>query len=434
MTAEVAILNKLAVALAADSAVTVGQGGESKKVFNTADKLFELSSKQPIACMIFSGGQFMQAPLPVLIKDFRAQEHDADTVRSLSDELLRHFQKFAGDSPADVKSRPVYDLTWKVTDFLSERFQEQLAQRISSLGKPSEGSDKPITPDKLLEIIWDHTVKLLERISTSWVEVRFLGEYPSDDQIQPIVKAALNGAEFQVPEAFRDRVVGVISDALRKATPFASSTGLVVAGFGSKELFPTLVHIDLFEPVMGVVKYREVENVDIDRKGPKSRVMAFAQREMAERFLFGLDSALKRKLTQFARSTVNKIGETILVGLTFATDEERDSLGDAIRGAERSFIEEFDQTGMDAIRNESQQAVEEMVEFMPKQDLAEFAEALVNLSSLQRRVHSGFETVGGPIDVAVISKAEGLVWVKRKHYFPPELNARFFNRLGGHHA
>jgi len=86
---------------------------------------------------------------------------------------------------------------------------------------------------------------------------------------------------------------------------------------------------------------------------------------------------------------------------------------------------------METVRRESQQAVEDMVEFMPKQDLADFAEALVNLSSLQRRVTSGFETVGGPIDVAVISKAEGLVWVKRKHYFPAELNARFFNRLGG---
>lgn len=65
---------------------------------------------------------------------------------------------------------------------------------------------------------------------------------------------------------------------------------------------------------------------------------------------------------------------------------------------------------------------------MPKQDLGEFAEALVNLSSLQRRVNSGFETVGGPVDVAVISKAEGLVWVKRKHYFPEGLNSRFFDR------
>jgi hypothetical protein len=37
------------------------------------------------------------------------------------------------------------------------------------------------------------------------------------------------------------------------------------------------------------------------------------------------------------------------------------------------------------------------------------------------------ETVGGPIDVAVISKGDGLVWVKRKHYFPAELNQHFFS-------
>jgi hypothetical protein len=128
---------------------------------------------------------------------------------------------------------------------------------------------------------------------------------------------------------------------------------------------------------------------------------------------------------------VSKIGETIIGGLTFADEGEKVALADAISDAERSFLDEFDTSGMETIRRESQIAVEEMVEFMPKQDLAEFAEALVNLTSLQRRVSAGFETVGGPIDVAVISRAEGLVWVKRKHYFPPELNARFFNRLGG---
>jgi len=32
------------------------------------------------------------------------------------------------------------------------------------------------------------------------------------------------------------------------------------------------------------------------------------------------------------------------------------------------------------------------------------------------------ETVGGPVDVAVISKGDGLIWMKRKHYFEPGLN------------
>ena len=42
------------------------------------------------------------------------------------------------------------------------------------------------------------------------------------------------------------------------------------------------------------------------------------------------------------------------------------------------------------------------------------------------------ETVGGPIDVAVISKGDGFIWIERKHYFRPELNPHFFsNYLSG---
>ena len=65
---------------------------------------------------------------------------------------------------------------------------------------------------------------------------------------------------------------------------------------------------------------------------------------------------------------------------------------------------------------------------LPKEELAEMAEALVNLTSLKRRVTPAAETVGGPVDVAVISKGDGLVWMKRKHYFAPELNPRYFER------
>jgi hypothetical protein len=32
------------------------------------------------------------------------------------------------------------------------------------------------------------------------------------------------------------------------------------------------------------------------------------------------------------------------------------------------------------------------------------------------------------VDVAIISKDEGFVWTKRKHYFPAELNQRFLAR------
>jgi len=67
-----------------------------------------------------------------------------------------------------------------------------------------------------------------------------------------------------------------------------------------------------------------------------------------------------------------------------------------------------------------------VVGILPKDELASMAEALVNLTSFKRRITMDAETVGGPIDVAVISKGDGFVWIKRKHYFKPELNPHFF--------
>ena len=56
------------------------------------------------------------------------------------------------------------------------------------------------------------------------------------------------------------------------------------------------------------------------------------------------------------------------------------------------------------------------------------AESLIALTGLKRRMTSSEESVGGPVDVAIISKSDGFIWMKRKHYFNKELNAQFFQR------
>jgi len=65
---------------------------------------------------------------------------------------------------------------------------------------------------------------------------------------------------------------------------------------------------------------------------------------------------------------------------------------------------------------------------LPVNEMAELAETLINLQSLKERVTKRSESVGGPVDVAVITKSEGLVWVKRKHYFDISLNSRYLAR------
>jgi len=51
MTAEIAIMNRIGVAIAADRAVTLG-GGEGK-IYTSSDKLFQLSTVAPVGIMIY---------------------------------------------------------------------------------------------------------------------------------------------------------------------------------------------------------------------------------------------------------------------------------------------------------------------------------------------------------------------------------------------
>ncbi len=85
--------------------------------------------------------------------------------------------------------------------------------------------------------------------------------------------------------------------------------------------------------------------------------------------------------------------------------------------------------GLSSVRRDAYwYPVIQVVGVLPKDELASMAESLVNLTSFKRKVSLQAETVGGPIDVAVISKGDGFVWVKRKKYFQIEENPHVLAR------
>ncbi len=59
---------------------------------------------------------------------------------------------------------------------------------------------------------------------------------------------------------------------------------------------------------------------------------------------------------------------------------------------------------------------------MPIQDAIDLAEFLVDATIKFKKFHVGFPTVGGPIEIAAITKHEGFKWVRRKHYYSGTLN------------
>ena len=87
MTAEIGILNKSAVALATDSAVSI-EKKDGYKIFNTANKLFMLSKYQPVGIMIFDSAEFMGVPWETIIKIYR---------KKLSKKVYEHLKQYIQD-------------------------------------------------------------------------------------------------------------------------------------------------------------------------------------------------------------------------------------------------------------------------------------------------------------------------------------------------
>lgn len=434
MTAEVAILNKTAIALAADSAVTISAGSNQHKVFDSADKLFELTNGDPIAIMINSDMSFMEAPLPVLIKEYRMTAPRFKRVPEAARHFLQYLDDFARHSPERIKLQSLEAALRPALELVNENSREKWLDAIIDkdtglLREPYSDEPDAVRDEaqRLLDIELDHLSVAVDRLD----DADFIGAGDlifTEGEVELIERIAeeslISGSHEQ-----KARAGQILRAAAQKRNVTRSSTGVVVAGYGSDDLFPTLVSFELEGVVGGRLKFFQTNDVDIDREGVKARVLPFAQREMVERFLYGLDTPLRDQISEFCHRTIPTIAEELIDSLDLS-DEDTESLRRRAKEAEGAFLDGLAVEGFQAIHRSSEAEIEDMVEFMPKPEMARMAEALVNLTSIKRRVSRGFETVAGPIDVAIISKAEGFVWISRKHYFPQELNKRYLARIG----
>lgn len=68
MSAGICIMNKNAIALAADSAVTIGQ---HLAIHNSANKLFSLSRRAAVGAIIYSNAELMCIPVEIILKQYK---------------------------------------------------------------------------------------------------------------------------------------------------------------------------------------------------------------------------------------------------------------------------------------------------------------------------------------------------------------------------
>jgi hypothetical protein len=109
-------------------------------------------------------------------------------------------------------------------------------------------------------------------------------------------------------------------------------------------------------------------------------------------------------------------------GLPMAVSRLVEGIGPGLKEQVREMLSDDNRTKFDAILD--MMAGPKVVPAMPFADAIEFAKFCADVTVGYARFSPGADIVGGPIDVAAISRHEGFRWVQRKHYYPGDLNPR----------
>ena len=200
------------------------------------------------------------------------------------------------------------------------------------------------------------------------------------------------------------------------------NTGIVVAGFGEKELFPSFCEYNCYGFVRNKLAIAEGTKGAVTQNHP-AHIRAFAQTSMLETFMLGFSKDVYSSVRRNVRIAMGNLADEVRGALAADAIPERDKLVEA--AIERCF-----EGIWNVARKVHRDPLYRIIGHLPVAEMAELAETMISLQSLKERVTQPSQSVGGPVDVAVITRAEGLVWIKRKHYFDPELNPRFMLRLG----
>jgi len=247
-------------------------------------------------------------------------------------------------------------------------------------------------------------------------------EYIKEKYLVEINKRVLADKElYWLTEEQKKTISEIACELFDKKFDRNTYVGFAIAGYGDKEVFPSLVHAHLCGFIDGKVRYYIQQRATIDERHSAS-VVPLAQTDVMETFLFGINDQF---LEYLANEIPTQISEKIKsTDNCLYAEGKKDEVLKQLIGITGNVLQHVQET---AVKN-YMGPIFESVSTLPIEELGLLAESMINITSIRRKVALDryIGTVGGPIDVSIITKGDGFIWLKRKHYFEKKYNPQFF--------
>ena len=452
MTSQLALMNKMAVALASDSAVTIGE-----RTYNSVQKMFSLDGKQPIGFMIAGSATYIPCDVhwERIIKMF--SDEIGDYQFATLSECIEKFKNFVSNAPNLTPNGAnglmiQHDLIRYIEFLMKTKHKEEMDEVVKNvdgdLYGEYEGLEESLS--KTINDRIDYYHNLLKGRNEELDEERKHRHFRVSKNNKDTIRKA--SAWFckthSISEKNSKKIKFIMSFHLAEYSelPITHSgwreyTNLVIAGFGTEQLTP-----ELYELRVGAIvddeegafydgdihTIRTRENLDDlgtltleGQEGEKPRnfsapafIIPYAQNKEIQNILNGMHDDFR--IDYLEKQHPNYVAGAILLLLANAI-KNIDGIGPSTYSKIEDCFKESIEAVRESVKSENKQAADHYrisrrdsfrgsTRLMSALQLAEFAKKLVAMEAEITYYSKPKRTVGGEIISATITKEHGFVF------------------------
>lgn len=378
MTSQVILFNGNGVAIASDSAVTTGS-----RVLDTAEKIFPIPEPHQMAVVVSGWVNIHGFPIGVLLGEWfnSLGESRLPSARSYSESFvhflnssnffspessLRYlqvvfeelFNEFRQSDPEDSNAGGFDDYEEMAREFyeslglngLLDGFNEEYGSHLS---------------DGYLTV---------ENVS-SWREC--WNPYPTDREIAVLRRLLL-------------RYV--------KRSLVRSVTGMAFVGFGANEIMPSFFQRDIRAVLAGRT---------LGRLGKEQTFSSSMDENYVGYFPLAQSDAIDAFVRGYRADFVNDTREAVAKKSLRSRDIEADVSTELLEVVSERFVNALQQG---IVQSDQLERFKRNIATIPIRSLLSVAQSLIQFQALSAMLSQDLQTVGGPVEAAVITRLEGFVW------------------------
>ena len=360
MTIQTVIYNKGSMILCTDLRQTV----EEFKSYVGVKKIFELKKSEPVGIMFNGLMDFEGVPIETLIGEFKENFMEFEDIKTTKKEFLKFLKNHTPHTPID--------------EYLPE------------ILVPFK--------DRLLDLIEENGFKNAINSKTFKEIPEFLKKYHNfNAEFHDLIPEYLNKKTYNL------KIWQIFSYELD-----FEGTEVILAGFDKRNHYGSLSVFNIYCNNNGQIISKDIETIE---NCQEAFIRVYAMNEEAYTFITGISDDFENHIINYVDDTNEEIINNMEWYLTDKNFENRKEILHTLKNElDSRFIDLT--SSINNFKFNSIEYTSSCCEYLPRQLLCDFGDSLIKLTALKQKISLDLETVSSESDVALITKANNLKWIR----------------------